>query len=426
MSTISAVRRSSKKNFFAGILGNALEHYDTALYALLVPFLTPLFFSDLPYLTGLVIAYSISIVGVVMKPLGGVVFGLIGDRFGRKPVLSMTILGMALSMILMGCLPTFAQIGSSAPIFLVLLRCLQSFFSGGESKSGAIFVLEHGSPPWRGFLCSLYESSTILGIFFASGAVACLAFFDLVESCWRILYWAGALGGFLCISMRQIAEETNDYIKAKNSPRTFSKTLWSQRRVILAIGLAAGFSYVTYAIPFILMNSFLPLITSITKAEAMQINTYLLLFDMLLLPIFGLLTRRIPIEKIMGRAALSLILLAIPLFYMLDGANLVTAIFIRIAIVTAGVAFAAPFNQWAIDLLPVKDRCLVTSFATSLGSQLIGAPCAAICIWLFQKTEWVVAPAFYLLATALGAFLAVSLGSKRLHSANKDTIVRDG
>jgi len=425
MSAVLTARRSTIKNVFAGILGNTLEHYDTALYALLVPFLTPLFFSNLPYLTGLIVGYGIQIVGIVMKPLGGMFFGAIADRMGRKRVLSMTIMGMAICTALMGCLPTFAQAGSSAPLFLVILRCVQSFFSGGESHGGAIFVLEHSSPGWRGFLCSLYGSSTILGIFFASGAVACMASFDSIETYWRILYWIGALAGFFCLSLRQISEETGDYIKAKSSPTVFYKTLWNHRRAIIAIILAAGFSYVTYVIPLVLMNSFLPLISSITKTEAMQINTSLLFFDMLLLPLFGLLTRRIPLEKIMSKAALFLAIFAIPFFYLLDGASITCAIFIRLSIVIAGVAFAAPFNLWAIDLVPVRDRCLVTSFATSLGSQLIGAPCAASCIWLFQKTGWVIAPAFYLMAAALGAVLALSIGSNRLYTARNSSLVHD-
>jgi MFS transporter, MHS family, proline/betaine transporter len=408
MSTIP-LRQFSTKNLFAGIFGNILEHYDMALYAMLVPFLAPLFFPELPYLTGLIISYLIQVVGIVMKPLGAIIFGLIGDRFGRKRALSMTIIGLAACTALTGFLPTFEQIGPSAPVLLTILRSLQSLFAGGESNGGAIFVLEHGRFSWRGFLSSLYGSSTILGIFFASGAVALLAYFHLVEDYWRVLYWLGGLCGMLCISFRQLSDETQDYLHDRTPLQPFFKTFWMNRRAILAIVLAAGFSYVTYAIPFILMNSFLPLISKITKTEAMQINTSLLLFDMLLLPLFGLLTRRVSIEKIMSFAALFLAIFAIPLFLLLDNASIAMAIFVRLTIVTAGVAFAAPFSHWTICLVSVKSRCLVTSFATTLGSQLIGAPCAAICIWLFQKTGWVVGPAFYLTAAAVGALIALRL-----------------
>lgn len=405
------------KNISAGILGNVLEHYDNALYALLVPFIAPLFFPNLSFLAGLIAGYGIQMVGILMRPLGALVFGYIGDRKGRKSALSLTILGMSLTTFLLGCLPSHAAIGEAAPILLLVLRGLQNFFAGGEIKGAAIFILEHGEGKWRGLLSSLYGSSTILGIFCASGAVALLSHFGLAESHWRILFFFGALSGCVGLYLRLFCDEPREF--SSQPPMISSGLLTSlvrHKKEILYLCIASGFSYVTYAIPCTLMNGFLPLISSITKAEAVEMNTALLALDMLMLPLFGLLTRFISYAKLMQIVALALALLAIPLFLFLEDASLLQAMVVRTTIVVLGVAFAAPFHQWTLDLIPVKERYLVSSFASSLGTQIFGAPCAAICLYLYQITGWIVAPAFYLFACALATFFTLAFTKSALRS----------
>ncbi|MBS3903897.1 MAG: MFS transporter [Simkania sp.] len=421
MSNAVVIKPSFIKNFLAGILGNILEHYDNALYALLVPFLSPLFFTDLPYVTGLIVAYGIQVIGILTRPLGALVFGYIGDRYGRKYALSMTITGMAIATVLMGCLPTYANIGNTAPLFLLLARALQNFFVGGETKGGAIFILEHSKISWRGFLSSIYDSSSIIGVLFASGLVTLFAHWNIVETHWRWLFWLGGCSGVLGISVRWICDETLDYQRESMNPLGGLSTLKANRKAVFLIIFAAGFSYVTYAIPFTLMNGFLPLISSVNKTTALEMNTSLLCLDVLLLPIFGFLTRWISGAKLMRIAALSLAVLCIPLFFLLKDASIAAAIFVRSTIIILGVAFAAPFHQWTLDLVPVKDRYLVTAFATSIGSQLIGSPCAAICLWLYQGTGWILAPAVYLFIAAVGAFLALSKSNKKLPDTTSNT-----
>jgi MHS family proline/betaine transporter-like MFS transporter len=411
------------KNIIAGISGSILQHYDNALYALLVPFIAPLFFPNLSYLSGLIAGYGIQMIGILMQPVGAMVFGYIGDRKGRKHALFLTIMGMSLTTLLLGCLPTYASIGEASPFILLLLRGLQNFFAGGEIKGAAIFILEHGQGRWRGFLSSLYDSSTILGIFCASGAVALLSHFGLAENYWRYLFFFGAVCGSLGFFFRFYCEESLEFSSEKTLRKGFIASLWKHKKAIVFIALASGFSYVTYAIPFTLMNGFLPLISSITKAEAVEMNTSLLFLDMIVLPLFGMLSRYVSYEKIMKSAVLALIVLAIPLFSLLVQATSSQAILVRTVIVLLGVAFAAPLHQWTLDIIPVKERYLVASFASSLGSQLFGAPCAAICLWLFQTTGWIIAPAFYLLITGFGAFFALLFAKTSLRDPSNKAFV---
>ncbi len=424
---IETSQRSSKKNILAGLLGTVLEHYDNALYALLVPFITPLFFSHLPYITGLIVAYGIQINGLLIRPLGSLVFGYLGDRHGRKKILYLTIFGMTLSTVGIGFLPTSATAGALAPLLLIFFRSLQSFFVGGETKGGVLFVLEHGERSWRGFLGSLCNSSMILGCLLASALVALLASLGLIETHWRLLFWLGGLTGIPGILIRLRCDETADFKNSKAKASGFLEALIKHKFAIAMLILATGFTYVTYMIPFVLMNSFLPLITTLTKTEAVQMNTWLLGLDLLLLPCFGWLTRVFSPTKIMQMAALSLAICGIPLFSLLGSSSIPAAIFVRSVVVVVGIAFAAPFHQWSMELIPVKERYLVSSFANSVGSQLIGVPCTAISLWMYHSTGWVIAPGIYLSLAACGAVFALyQCSKKRSYLQSKDTSLASG
>ena len=111
--------------------------------------------------------------------------------------------------------------------------------------------------------------------------------------------------------------------------------------------------------------------------------------------------------------ALASALGAIPLFSLLDNASLGTVIFVRLAIITSGVAFAAPYHAWAIERVPPHCRYLILSLGYALGSQLIGAPTAAISLWLYKTIGWSCAPGFYLAAAGIGASCIIYRFAKR-------------
>ncbi len=385
------------------MIGNLLEHYDRALFGLLAPFIAPLFFEEKDPLTALILTYGMLPLGILSRPLGSLFFGWIGDRFGRREALFYSLLGMALATIGIGCLPTYSQIGIGAPLCLALGRLLQNFFDAGEASGGAIFLLENTIQSKRSFFSSIYDVSTIAGILAASGLVALFSQWGWVENGWRVLFWIGGATALFGVFLRLQMPKSPAAI-----PANAFQILKKEKGPLLRILFASGFSYTTYAIPCILMNGFIPLVTSIEKSELMRMNTALLAFDLFLLPIFGLAAMKWGKERMMISAAFFAGIGAIPFFCCLDGASIGTVVLVRMAIVALGVAFAAPYHAWALEQVPVEHRFTVLSFGSALGSQLIGAPCSAVCLWLFQTLEWIWAPGLYLLAAGAAACLAVA------------------
>lgn len=384
------------KGRLSAIIGNFLEHYDTALFGLIAPFIAPLCFPHNDPVTALILTYGMLPLGLFTRPLGALFFGWMGDKIGRKEALFSSLLGMSLVTLSMGSLPLH-------PLMLAIGRMLQSFCAAGESTGGAIFVLEQTDPKKRNFISSLYDVSSMGGALLASFLVALFSYYGIMETRWRVLFWFGgftALAGFVL------------RLTAKNAPVVIDNQkklpLKHYQTTLLSLMIASGFSHVTYALTFTLMNGFIPLITSLSKREVMQANTWLLILDMGLLPCFGYLATRFGKEKIMLLGALGAFFGGIPLFMLLSEASLGRVIFVRILILMLGVAFAAPYYAWSLEQVPVKQRYRLLSLGSALGSQLIGAPAPAVCLWLYQKANWSAAPGLYL--ALMGALATVALG----------------
>lgn len=389
----------------AGMLGNLLEHYDSALFSLLAPFIAPLFFAEKDPITALILTYAIIPLGFITKPAGSIFFGWLGDRYGRRQALSGSLLGMAAVTIGTGFLPVFKDVGSWAPVFLGFARMLQSFFAAGESAGGAIFVLEHTRYEKRSFFSGFYDSSTVGGVLLASILITIMSAGGNITDGWRALFWAGGLTALCGIFLRLKATEGAEFVKAKKDYSVF-RALKDNKASFVSIILASGFTYTTYSLAFTLMNGYIPLVTQLTKTEVMQVNSILLVFDLAMLPLFGYLADKIGKEKVMLAGSIGAVLLAIPLFSVLDHASLSTVIFVRFSIILCGVAFAAPYYAWAVEKVPSEHRYLFLSLGAAFGSQLIGHPTSAVCLWLYKTLGWCGAPALYLLVSgSLAAFI---------------------
>lgn len=399
-----------------GMIGNILEHYDNALFGLLAPFLAPLFFEKSDPLTGLILTYCMLPLGILMRPLGSIFFGWIGDLFGCTRALCCSLFGMAIATVAMGCLPVYAEVGYFAPLFLALGRILQNFCAAGESVGGAIYILERTDRPKKNLMSGIYDASSVAGILLASAMVTLFSYQGIIFDKWRVLFWIGGVVAISGILFRLKASEGEEYIHAKKLPRgNLISLIKEHRAALIAIICVAGFSHTTFFLAFTLMNGFVPLITSLSKTQVMGANTLLLFVDMLFLPMFATLASRIGREKMMLAAAGTSMFCAIPLFCCLKGASLLVVILIRFVIMGLGVAFSSTYHSWSQDRVPSEARYTILSLGYALGSQVIGAPTVALCLWLYKETGWFGAPALYLMVTAaLAAFFVRKYFNQRV------------
>lgn len=394
----------SIRNQISGIIGNLLEHYDTALFGILAPYLAPIFFPNQNSLNALILTYGILCSGILIRPLGALFFGWIGYIFGRKQALSLSLLGTSFVTIGIGFLPTYEKVDIYAPLLLAFGKMLQSFFASAEFISGAIFVLEHTPTEKRSLFSSLYDSFAIGGALLASVIVTCMSEYTPLENTWRILFWLGGVTAIIGFYLRRNNVTDNEPTYSEKNSSFFS-TLRFNRKQFISIVITSGFNYAIYSLAFSLMNGYVPLVTPYSKNSMMRLNSILLVVDMLLLPLFGFLSNKFGKEKIMMLGAILSSLFAIPLFALLKNAPFALVIFIRLMITILGVSFCAAYHAWTVSIVEYRYRYPVLLLAYSIGSQCIGMPTSGICLWLYKITNWSGAPGIYLMFVGFLAFI---------------------
>ena len=185
---------------------------------------------------------------------------------------------------------------------------------------GAIFLLENSSEKRHDLFSSLYSASTMGGHLLASLGVFLLGYYNLTTSGWRFLYLFGCITALFGCLIRRSPHTMQPSVKISHTFTNLRNTLWTYRKALVCIMITSGFASATYSIALVLMNGFIPLVSTLSKTEVMKINTYLLVLDFCALPFFGWVASKVPREKLMLSATLGVVLFAIPLILSLEGA----------------------------------------------------------------------------------------------------------
>jgi len=402
------MKQLSRLQFSSAFLGNVLEHYDTALFGFLSPFIAEQFFPHNDPLTALILTYAIIPIGMLARPLGSFVFGFLGDKHGTRYALNRSLFGMGAVTTAIAFCPSYSSIAYGAPLLLCLGRLLQNFFAAGELIGGAIFVLDRTESNKKDLVSSWFSASTIAGILLASGLVASFGAFGVIETKWRLLYALGALTAFVAWIIRlKLPDEKVKDPQYASKPSIEIKKAWQYRRALTAIILASAFSYASYQLSLVMLNGFVPLISHFSKAEMASMNTGLLIIDFFMLPLCGKLAQLITRRKLMLGTAIISSLCVLPLMQLCENASIITIITIRISLVLMGVAFFAPFHSWSQSILPKESRYLFISMAYAIGTQLFGGVTATISLWLYKKTALTASIGLYY--AIIGLLTALSL-----------------
>lgn len=402
--------KATARRLISVCLGNLFEHYDTALFGLLSPFLAQIIFPGEDPVLALLLTYLIIPLGMVARPFGAFIIGGIGDRLGREKALFLSLTGMGIVSVFMACIPTFGRPCILVPILFCLGRLIQNIFAAGETMGGGIHLLENLPKERHDVYSAFYAATSIGGYLLASLGVYTVASYGSVEFRWRYLYLFGAITALFGASMRKTDKSSSIRNRAGSL-----QVLWEHSFLIMVIAITSGFSYATYSMAMVLMNGFIPLISTISKSELMRINTYLLVFDFCILPVFGWIASKVDRDRYLLVTCLAALSICFPLLSVLKGATLFEVILVRGVFVVFGVAFFAPFQAWVHALVPENCRYRVISMGYALGAQLIGSPTAALSLWCYKVTGVVSSIGWYWAFVGFCCVAALSLvkNSKR-------------
>ena len=316
-------RQSTRKIILAGAVGNVMEWYDFAIYGFFASVIGQKFFPGDDPTASLIAAFGVFAAGYMMRPLGSVIFGHIGDKIGRKRVLIISVVLMAGATFLIGLLPTTAQIGDIAAVLLVTVRLVQGISVGGEFTGSIVFLVERAGDRRRGFFGTFSVVGAGVGTLLGSATAALMANILTPASAdawgWRIPFLAGILLGVVGLYLRQQISDAPEREPAKiPGPSPVIVALKTERWTILRIALLNLVHATGLFMIFIYAKTFFQVDVGIARSEALNINTISTLALLLLTVAAGALSDRIGRKPLLIASAASMIVFAYPLFWLMD------------------------------------------------------------------------------------------------------------
>jgi MFS transporter, MHS family, proline/betaine transporter len=400
-----------RKQIFAGAIGNTLEWYDFAVYGFLAPIIGKAFFPSDDPVASLLAAYGALAVGYASRPLGSVIFGHIGDRVGRKPALMLSVAMMGCATLAIAFLPGHAEIGVTAAVILVVLRGLQGISVAGEYSSSAVMLVEQAPPAHRGLVGSWVVVGCNLGFLLGSAAGAVVSNLlgetQMAAWGWRIPFFMGAATALYAFVLRRGLEESPVMESTETAPLLPAlDALRHQWREILQIIFLVLPTAVTYYVCFVYASSYLTDQMHFSTAKALDISTLALVLLVLVSPAAGLLADRVGRRPVMFFVTIASFLFTWPLWYALHQQSLAWILFAQLSFaVINGVGWAMTVPVM-VELLSARTRCSASGIGYNLCLGLFGGTTPWVATYLVARTADDFAPAYYIMAAAVIAFIA--------------------
>jgi MFS family permease len=405
-----------KKAVAASAIGNATEWFDYGIYAYGVSYISAAIFpGDTQSAT--LLALMTFAVSFLVRPLGGLVWGPLGDRIGRRQVLAITILLMSGATLCVGLVPSYATIGFWAPVLMVLLRMIQGFSTGGEYGGAATFMAEYAPCRRRGFFGSFLEFGTLAG--FSLGALLMLGF-SLVLSDeqmstwgWRLPFLVAAPLGLIGVYLRSRLEDTPIFRELAESGETEDRTTTQFKDLISRYwapilrlgGVVVALNVVNYTL-LTYMPTYLENAIGLSSTMSLLVPIIGMLAMMVFLPIAGGASDRVGRKPMWWFSLIGLFIAGVPMF-LLMGTNALGAV---IGFAVLGLLYVpqlATISATFPAMFPTHVRYAGFAIAYNVSTSLFGGTAPAVNDWLVNKTGDNLVPAYYMMAACVIGAIAL-------------------
>ncbi|AOW91757.1 hypothetical protein BFN03_01110 [Rhodococcus sp. WMMA185] len=409
---------------FAGGIGTLIEYYDFALYGYVSTIIAPLFFPSDDPITSLLAVLAVFAVSYVVRPIGGVFFGWVGDQYGRRRALLVTVIGIGLANTAIGLLPTYAVAGVLAPILLVCIRFLQGFFAGGEVGGAATVIAEAAPPGQRARYGAFTPMGTNGGFAIAAAAVGIvsgvLATDQLNTWGWRIPFLVGLPLTIVCYLARRTLPDIDKNISLGRHGFPLLSTLQSHPKSLLqatALGIGVqGAAYIgsTFVSIYLVTN------LHYARSPVYWITAAVTLVAVGLMPFTGRLADRIGTLKVATIGLVGYAAVTYPAFLLMGVGSLALAA-LGYVLIMVNMAFlqVASFTVTP-QLFPQEVRYTGTALATNLSVVIAGGTAPYVATWLVQQTNDLRSPYYFVAVTCIIGLIAVATMQKQSHVSSAD------
>jgi len=391
----------------AAAIGNFVEWFDFAIYGFLATIIAKQFFPHEDQQASLLETFAVFAVAFALRPIGGVFFGRLGDRIGRKQTLSLTILLMAGATCLVGLLPTYAQVGLWAPIALACARCLQGFSAGGEYAGACAFVMEHAAPGRRARIGSFLPVSTF-SAFACAASVAylldvSLGSANMAEWGWRIPFVAAAPMGLIGIYLRSRLGESPEFantgdIKPQAPVREAMQSHGGVIASLAAFIAVTALSFYTFTTYF---ATYLQVAGGMSRPESLLVTLAALCVAVCMCPLAGRYADRVGRRRSMQTVCALVLLTVYPSFKLAQEGDLILAI-LGVSLQAMGAVLSGVVTVALLsESFPTRIRYTASAMAYNLAYTVFGGTAPFVATYLINATGNRMAPAYYLMVVAL-------------------------
>lgn len=401
-----------KKVIISGMVGNALEWYDYALYAQFSHIIGQKFFPENEFTE--ILTFAVFAAGFIVRPLGGIVFGYIGDRMGRRLALALGILLMAIPTAGIGLLPSYEIIGLSAPIILTAIRLIQGLSIGGEFSGCIAYIVEHSPDERRGLAGSSSFVSMclgmLMGLIVAQGFTYFLSEESLTSWGWRIPFIFGLFIGLVGLYIRSHLSESPIYLKAKASGalsrtplRDIVTKYWRETLIAIAIyiNVSAPFHTITVFVKQYMLN------LGYGQLECALTCGVILITLSIAFPVSAYISDKIGRKPVIVTASIALVLLIYPIFLALHSMDSTLAILSQLLFSAIVGAYMGPVPTLLVELFPTEVRFTGVAISYNLSAAIFGGTAPMVGAALYKITGEQISLAYYL--TALAFFCLCTL-----------------
>ncbi len=407
--------RKTIRSVLISSIGNLLEWYDFGLFATFAVLFSQLFFPKEAPHVALIEIFGVYALGFLCRPLGGLFFGFLGDRYGRVKTLRTSIVVMSLPTLLIAFLPTYATLGIWAPAGLVFLRLIQGVSLGGEFTGTIIYLAESAPAKNRALWASFAGTFANMGFLLANGVAAVLlhvmtqAHFNAYG--WRIAFAIGGCVGFSVFYVRRVLLESPAFLAllrhpeiSKGKPQNsaaFPSVLYKMLLTLTLVMLGGVLYYMSFVYFFNMLQEM-----GLSRSTAYTLQACFLGLMLILVPLGGMLCDRL------GRRASFLLLSAGVLFFALPGFHLLlSSHLLLICLGLLGFVLLSSFEQGTtsatvVEQFPVVIRMRGLSFSYNVTQALFGGTAPMVAAYLAFVCRNPIAPAYYLIAIAAVTFLS--------------------
>lgn len=407
--------RPLRRVLIAAGVGSVIEYYDFGVYAFLATTLAVVFFPAQDPATALLSTLAIFASAFVMRPIGGVVIGHIGDHFGRKAGLATAVIMMAVCTAAIGLIPSHASIGIAAPILLVLLRCGQGFAAGGELGGASSYVAESVADDRRGLFSSIPQLGCLAGTALGSLTVAVLTLLLTAEQMqdwgWRVPFLFSVVLSVAAVLFRRKMTESPDFesLEAGEAIRKLP-VLEALKNHPWAIASVFGINLVSFAafyLIFTYMTTYFEVVDVMSARSASWAVVVTQILAAFSIPFWGHISDRIGRKPVLVGVCVANIVFAIPMFALIGSGNTELALVCLVVLGQFEGAYLGVISSCYCEMFPASVRASGFNLGFNLSAIIAGGAAPYIATWLIERTGDDKSPAYFLTAAAALSLLTV-------------------